>query len=189
MVLADRHRGGYLPQVGPLRFSVSRAWSWNSAILIISTNYKTGSNEGTCKLKGDYLLSFHKIIYLFVSGFSGSLLLHVGFLYWQRVEATLGCCVWISHCESFSCCGAQALGVRALVFVACGLSSCNSWALEFGLSSCVEGAYLPGGMWNLSIAGIEPMFPALAGEFLAIGQPGKSKRWLSSASGMQKLRK
>ena len=65
----------------------------------------------------------------------------------------------------------------------------QSWALEFGLSSCGEGAYLPRGMWNLSIAGIEPMFPALAGEFLAIGQPGKSKRWLISASGMQKLRK
>ena len=34
------------------------------------------------------------------------------------------------------CCGAQALGARASVVVACGLSSCGSWALERRLSSC-----------------------------------------------------
>ena len=33
------------------------------------------------------------------------------------------------------------------------------------------------------------MFPALTGEFLATRPPGKPKKWLSSASGMQKLRK
>ena len=33
-------------------------------------------------------------------------------------------------------CGAQALGVQASVVVACGLSSCGSWALERRLSSC-----------------------------------------------------
>ena len=41
-----------------------------------------------------------------------------------------------SHCGGFSCCGAQALGVRASVVVACGLSSCGSQALEHRLSSC-----------------------------------------------------
>ena len=35
-----------------------------------------------------------------------------------------------------SCCGARALGVWASVVVACGLSSCGSWALEYRLSSC-----------------------------------------------------
>ena len=34
------------------------------------------------------------------------------------------------------CCGAQALGTRASVVVACGLRSCGSRALERRLSSC-----------------------------------------------------
>ena len=33
----------------------------------------------------------------------------------------LRCGVRASHCGGFSCCGAQALGVRASVVVACGL--------------------------------------------------------------------
>ena len=41
-----------------------------------------------------------------------------------------------SHCGGFSCCGAPALGMRASVVVACGLSSCGSRALERRLSSC-----------------------------------------------------
>ena len=36
----------------------------------------------------------------------------------------------------FSCCGARALGTRASVVVARGLSSCGLWALERRLSSC-----------------------------------------------------
>ena len=36
----------------------------------------------------------------------------------------------------FSCCRARALGTRASVVVAHGLSSCGSRALERGLSSC-----------------------------------------------------
>ena len=35
-----------------------------------------------------------------------------------------------------SLCGARALGTRASVVVACGLSSCGSWALERRLSTC-----------------------------------------------------
>ena len=46
------------------------------------------------------------------------------------------CSVRASHCGAFSCCGARALGVRASVVVACGLSSRGSWALECRLSSC-----------------------------------------------------
>ena len=41
-----------------------------------------------------------------------------------------------SHCGGFSCCRARALGARASVVVACGLSSCGSQALERRLSSC-----------------------------------------------------
>ena len=32
-----------------------------------------------------------------------------------------------SHCGGFSCGGALALGVRASVVAACGLSSCGTW--------------------------------------------------------------
>ena len=50
--------------------------------------------------------------------------------------ATLRCSAQPSHCGGFSCCGARALGARASVVVACGLSNCGSWALEHRLSSC-----------------------------------------------------
>jgi len=35
--------------------------------------------------------------------------------------------VQASHCGGFSCGGAQALGARASVVVACGLGSCGTW--------------------------------------------------------------
>ena len=41
-----------------------------------------------------------------------------------------------SYCGGFPCCGAQALGTRASVVVAHGLSSCGSQVLEHRLSSC-----------------------------------------------------
>ena len=66
----------------------------------------------------------------------GSSLLCSGFLYLHRVGATLRCRARDSHCGGFSCCGAWALGVRASVVVARGLSSCGSQALERRLSSC-----------------------------------------------------
>ena len=50
--------------------------------------------------------------------------------------ASSSCGVRASHCGGFSCCRAQALGTRASVVVACGLSSCGSRALEHKLSSC-----------------------------------------------------
>ena len=80
--------------------------------------------------------------------------------------ANLHCGAQASHCGGFFCCGARALGVRASVVVACGLSSCGSWALERRFSSC-------GGMWDLPGPGIEPVSPALAGGFLTTVPPGK----------------
>ena len=47
--------------------------------------------------------------------------------------ATLCCGVRASHCGGFSCCGAQALGVRASVVVAHGLSSCGMRAQSLWL--------------------------------------------------------
>ena len=56
------------------------------------------------------------------------------------------CGAWASHCGGFSCCRAQVLGARALLY----------W-----------------GMWNLPEPGIEPMSPALVGRFFTIEPPGK----------------
>ena len=72
----------------------------------------------------------------FFFGCAGSSLLHAGFLYLWRAGATLRCGAWASHCDGFSWCGAQALGMRASVVAARGLSSCGLWALEHRLSSC-----------------------------------------------------
>ena len=67
-----------------------------------------------------------------------------------------------SHCGGFSCRRAQALGCI-------GFSSC-----AFGLSSCGVQAQLPCSMWNLPRPGTEPRSPAVAGEFLSTGPPGKA---------------
>ena len=65
--------------------------------------------------------------------------------------------------------------MQASVVVARGLSSCGSWALEHGLSSCGPQAELPCGMRDLPGPGIKPVYPTLAGEFLTTGPPGKSQ--------------
>ena len=64
-----------------------------------------------------------------------SSLLCVGSLQLRRAGATLRCGVGTSHCGGFSCCRARALGERASVVVAHGLSSCGLWALERRLGS------------------------------------------------------
>ena len=75
------------------------------------------------------------------------------FIYLFLALLGLRCCAWAfsSCCErgllfvavlrfliavASLCCGAQALGARASVVVARGLSSCGSRALERRLSSC-----------------------------------------------------
>ena len=83
------------------------------------------------------------------------------------------CGAQASHCSGFSFCGARALGVQASVVVTRGLSSCVSRALERRLSSCGAHAWLLCSMWDLPRAGLEPVSPALAGEFLTTAPPGK----------------
>ena len=73
-----------------------------------------------------------------------------------------------SHCR------AQALGMRASVVVAHGLSSCGSWALEHRLSRCGAQASLLRSTCDLPGPGIEPVSPAMAGRFLTAVPPGKS---------------
>ena len=106
--------------------------------------------------------------------------------------ATLGlrCCAWaFSSCGEWgllfvavrglliavaSRCRARALGMRASVVVAHGLSSCGPQALERRLSSCGTRAQLFRGMWDLPRPGLKPVSPALAGGFLTTAPSGKS---------------
>lgn len=52
---------------------------------------------------------------------------------------------------------------------------CGAQALEYRLSSCGSGATLPHIVWNIPGLGVEPVSPSLAGEFLTIGPPTKSR--------------
>ena len=61
----------------------------------------------------------------------------------------------------------------ASVVVARGLSDWGSRALGHWLSSCSTWAQLLHGMWNLSGLGIQPVSPALVGEFFTTELPGK----------------
>ena len=58
------------------------------------------------------------------------------FLWWRWAEAALHYAVRASLCRDVSCCGAQALGARASLAGARGLSSWGSWALEHRFSVC-----------------------------------------------------
>ena len=73
------------------------------------------------------------------------------------------CSEWAFHCSGFSYCRAQALGTWASLVAA------------YGFSSCGAQAYLLHSMWNL--ARIEPMSPALAGEFLTTVPSGWRRQW------------
>ena len=53
------------------------------------------------------------------------------------------------------------------------LSCCRAGALEHRISSCGTQAPLLHGTWDLPRPGVEPVSPAVAGEFLTSGPPGK----------------
>ena len=63
--------------------------------------------------------------------------------------------------------------MQASVAVACGLSSCGSWALEHRLSSGGPWAQLLHGTWDLPGPGIRPVSLALAGRFFTTEPPEK----------------
>ena len=58
-------------------------------------------------------------MYVFIYGCAGSSLLLGHFSSWGEPA---------SRCRGSSCCGAQALGVKASVAAALGLGSCGAWA-------------------------------------------------------------
>ena len=110
--------------------------------------------------------------FIYLSGHSGSLLLHTGFLWLQQVAgySSLWCggfsSLWLLMLR------AVALGVWALVDVACGLSSCDAWA------------YLPWNMWDLPRPGIELVSPTFTGGLLTTESPRRAQvpgfLWLSN---------
>ena len=75
-----------------------------------------------------YIFFLNLFIYLLIYGCVGSSLLHVGFSLVAGAGATLRCGARASHCGGLSCSGARALGTRASVVVARGLSSCGAQA-------------------------------------------------------------
>ena len=72
--------------------------------------------------------SFFFLIYLFYFWLHWVFVAARGLSLVAASGATLGCGARASHCGGFSCWGAQALGTRASVVVARGLSSCGSRA-------------------------------------------------------------
>ena len=109
----------------------------------------------TTQLIKFFFFFFKKLIYFiyFIFGCVGSSLLCMGFLQLRRAGATLCFGVRVSHCGGFSCCGAQALGAWASVFVACGLSG-----VARGLQSVGSAVWLAGcraqaqQLWHMGLA-------------------------------------
>ena len=87
------------------------------------------------------------------------------------------CSAWASHCGSFSCCRAQALGRSS--FSSCGmwLSSGSPQALEHRLSSCGTQASVLHSTRDLPGPGIKPVSLALAGGFSTTELPIKPPHW------------
>ena len=88
--------------------------------------------------------------------------------------------VWL-HWVSTAVCGLSLVAMSVGLPSRCGAwaSHCSGWqALERRLSSCGPQAQLPSSMCNLPRPGIKPVSPALAGEFLTTGPPGKSLLFL-----------
>ena len=109
-------------------------------------------------------LSFLKRFYFLFFGYSGSLLLHLGFLWLLWVEATLPCGTQASHCGGFSHCGAWALATGISVVAAPGLSSCG-WHTGL-VAPWHVGSHRPG---------IKPVSLALQGGFLTLDHQGSPK--------------
>ena len=79
------------------------------------------------------------------------------------------CGAWAFLCSGFSCCRAQALGMRQYLK---GLGSVAA-VLEFQSMGLVVVAQLLSSMWNPPRPGVKSLSPALKGGFSAAGPPAK----------------
>ena len=82
--------------------------------------------------------------------------------------------MWPAFCSPFSRCGAQALGKRASLAAARGLSSCGVQSWCECSSVVVAHGFVPLRRVVSSGAEIESVSPALAGGFLRAVPPGTS---------------
>ena len=97
--------------------------------------------------------------FLYFFSCAGSWLLHRLFSSCRKQGLFSSCSVWASHCSGSSWCEAWALGARASVLGAHGLTSCGSWALEHKLNGCGTSLLAPrqvGSSWS----GLVPVSPA-----------------------------
>ena len=106
--------GGFLTTVPPGKSLFTLKW-------LILYDFNLNLKNFKKKIKKIFIL-------LFIFGCVASSLLHAGFLYLRQAGATLPCGAQASHRGGFSCCGTQALGARASVVVARGLSICGARA-------------------------------------------------------------
>ena len=132
------------------------------------------AHQALCKKLGKALNALQRFL---SSSFFCCCYKFIYFIYLFLAVLGLCCCAWafssygergllfVAVCELLitvaSHCGARALGARASVVAACGLSSCGSRA------------YLLCGMWDLPGPGIKPVSPALAGGLSTTAPPGK----------------
>ena len=84
------------------------------------------------------------IIYLFVFGCAGSLLLRGLFSSCGKEGLLSSCGDWFSHCSGFSCCRAQSVGCAGSVVAAPRPSSTGSVAVAHGLAA----AWHVGSSWS-----------------------------------------
>ena len=117
------------------------------------------------KIKNISFFKKNKFIYLFLAVLGLCCCTGISLVVESRGPLS-SCDAWASHCNGFSCYGAQVLGFMSL-------SSCDSKTLEHRLNSCSAPAQLLCNMWDLSGSGIEPVSPALAGGFFTTEPPGK----------------
>ena len=102
----------------------------------------------------------------------------------QKEESIYFCLCWVFVAlRGFSLVGSGGFSLWCIGFSLPRLlllQSTSSRHLGFSiaacrLSSCVSGAQLFCGMWDLPGTGIKPMSPALAGRFFTSESPGKSQ--------------
>ena len=93
---------------------------------------------------------FFFLINLLIFGCTGSSLLCEGFLQLQQARAMLRCGAQASYCGSFSCCRAQALGVKASVVATLGLWSTGSVVVTHWPSCSEACGIFPDQGWNTS---------------------------------------
>ena len=90
---------------------------------------------------------FFFLICLVIFACAGSLLLHRLFSSFDKWGMLSSCGAQASGCHVFSLCRPRALGHVGCNSVACGLSSCISWTLEYRLNSVVLGGL--GSPWHV----------------------------------------